>query len=46
MNEVYAMWQIEMNEGYMVCTTCRGYIDASEKTPICDCLHEDLTDNT
>jgi hypothetical protein len=38
------MQAIELDAGYMVCMTCRGYVEASHMSPSCECLDEDLLD--
>jgi hypothetical protein len=34
------MRQIEISEGYMLCAICRGFIEAGDKKPACECLEE------
>lgn len=34
----YDMRNIELRNGYMVCTICRGYIEAGNQTPECECI--------
>jgi Cys-tRNA synthase (O-phospho-L-seryl-tRNA:Cys-tRNA synthase) len=35
------MRPIELQDGYMVCTLCRGYVDATELHPACECIIDD-----
>ncbi len=39
------MIQIELKDGYMVCQTCKGYLEAGDLSPGCECQHE-FTDNS
>lgn len=32
------MRQIELRDGYLVCVTCKGYIEAGNLTPACECI--------
>lgn len=35
------MRPIEIQNGYMVCVTCRGFIEAGNMSPCCECFEED-----
>lgn len=38
------MRPIELQNGFMVCTLCRGYIEAGIKAPSCECIEDDMLD--
>lgn len=35
------MIEIELENGYMKCVICKGYIDAGDLTPICECINSE-----
>ncbi len=37
------MRRIELQNGYMVCVDCQGYIEAGDMTPACDCIDDNST---